>query len=173
LIVTPDKTGHLILSGVRRFECVKELGYSELPCVVTVVKDQTLAIIEHNKYRQKTPTQIYNEAQVLRKILEPKARRRQGKRTDLSSNLMESREAIDVQKKVAESLNVSVGYLSMLEQVMENKHGIPEVVKRLEEGRETVYSAYKLLKGSRQAKQKSHEFSLVTISLGSKGWSKT
>jgi DNA adenine methylase len=35
----------------------------------------------------------------------------------------------------------------MLEQVMENKHGIPEVVKRLEDGRETVYSAYRLLKG--------------------------
>jgi len=147
LIVAPVKTGHLILSGARRFECAKELGYSELPCVVTIVKDQTLAIIEHNKYRQKTPTEIYNEAQVLRKILEPKAKRRQGKRTDLSSNLMESHETIDVQKRVAESLNVSVGYLSMLEQVMENKQGISEVVKRLEDGRETVYSAYKLLKG--------------------------
>jgi len=147
LVVTPDKTGHLILSGARRFESAKELGYSELPCIVTIVKDQTLAIIEHNRYRQKTPTEIYNEAQALRKILEPKAKRQQGKRADLSSNLMESRETIDVQKKVAESLNVSVGYLSMLEQVMENKRGIPEVVKRLEGGRETVYSAYKLLKG--------------------------
>jgi ParB family chromosome partitioning protein len=52
LIVTPHKEEYLILSGARRFECAQELGYTELPCLITSVKDQTLAIIEHNRYRQ-------------------------------------------------------------------------------------------------------------------------
>ena len=36
-----------------------------------------------------------------------------------------------------------------LEEVMENREEIPDVVKRLEKGRETVYSAYKQLKAKR------------------------
>jgi DNA adenine methylase len=147
LIVTPDKKNNLILSGARRFECAKELGYSELPCIVSIVKNQTLAIIEHNKYRRKTPTEIYNEAQILRKTLEPKAKKQRGTRTDIRSDLKRSLDPLNVHQAVARKLNVSSGYLSMLEQVMESKQKIPEVIRRLEDGRETVYSAYKLLKG--------------------------
>jgi len=61
LIVIPDGDEYSILSGARRFECTKELGYTEVPCIVSIVKNPTLAIIEHNKYRQKTPIEIYNE----------------------------------------------------------------------------------------------------------------
>jgi DNA adenine methylase len=147
LIVTPNTKGNLVLSGARRLECARELGYQELPCIVSIVKNQTLAIIEHNKYRQKTPIEIYNESQIIRRILEPKAKEQQGARTDIRSNLKRSLDPLNVHSTIAQKLNVSSGYLSMLEQVMENKQKIPEVIKRLEDGRETVYSAYKLLKG--------------------------
>jgi len=128
LIVTPDGDEYSILSGARRFECAKELGYTEVPCIVSIVKNPTLAIIEHNKYRQKTPIEIYNEYQLLKKILGDRAK----------AGSIRGR----IREKAAEKLNVSHGYLSMLEQVIENRKEIPEVVKRLEAGRETVYSAF-------------------------------
>ncbi|MEM2112014.1 MAG: DNA adenine methylase [Candidatus Bathyarchaeia archaeon] len=161
LIVTPDGEHYTILSGARRFECAQELGYTELPCIVTFVKDETLAIIEHNRYRQKTPIEIYNEAQVLRKILEPEARQREYHKLEPSSNLMKAPSSIDVQRVVAEKLNVSTGYLSMLEQVMENRDQIPDTIKKLEYGRETVYSAYKELKS-----KKNSEVSIPNIYIG-------
>jgi len=135
LIVTPDGDEYSILSGARRFKCAKELGYTEVPCIVSIVKNPTLAIIEHNKYRQKTPIEIYNEYQLLKKILGDRAR----------AGSIRGR----IREIAAEKLNVSHGYLSMLEQVVENRKEIPEVVKRLEAGRETVYSAYKQLKAKR------------------------
>jgi len=128
LIVTPDNNEYSILSGARRFACTKELGYTEVPCIVSIVKNPTLAIIEHNKYRQKSPIEIYNEYQLLRKILGDRAR----------AGSIRGR----IREIAAEKLNVSHGYLSMLEQVIENKQEIPEVVKKLEAGRETVYSAF-------------------------------
>jgi len=146
LIVAPDGEGYSILSGARRFECARELGYTKLPCIVAVVENQALAIIEHNKYRQKNPIEVYNEAQLLKELLKPLAKEHQGMRTDLSPNLAKSSEPIDVRKITAERIGVSHGYLSMLEEVMENREEIPDVVKRLETGRETVYSAYKQLK---------------------------
>ncbi|MEM4736467.1 MAG: DNA adenine methylase [Nitrososphaeria archaeon] len=162
LIVTPEGKDYVILSGVRRFKVAQELGYTVLPCIITFVKDQVLAIIEHNRYRQKTPIEIYNEAQVLRRILEPRAREKQCRNTSVvSSNLMEVQPAIDVQKAVAEKLNVSTGYLSMLEQVMENRDQIPDTVSRLEHGRETVFSAYKELK-----RKKTCQMSIPNIYIG-------
>ena len=147
LIVIPDGDEYSILSGARRFECAKELGYTEVPCIVSMVKNQALVIIEHNKYRQKTAIEIYNEYQLLKKILSDKVKvGRPGKNSASSGRIYG-----EVRKIAADRLNVSHGYLSMLEQVMENREEIPEVVKRLESGRETVYSAYKQLKAKKTA----------------------
>jgi len=149
LVVMPQNGKYVVLSGARRLECAKELGYDKVPCIITVVDNPILAVIEHNKYRVKTPVEIYNEAQMLRKILEPKAKERQlsGLKQFQNRPVKPDRTApIDTRKIIAEKLNVSTGYLSMLEQVMKNRDKIPDVVKRLEEGRETVYSAYRQLK---------------------------
>lgn len=149
LIVTPENGGYSILSGARRFKCAKELEYKKLPCIVAVVGNQALAIIEHNKYRQKNPIEVFNEAQLIKKLFKPLAKEQQGMRTDLSPELAKSTKPIDVRKITAEKIGVSHGYLSMLEEVMENREEIPDVVRRLEAGRETVYSAYKQLKTQR------------------------
>lgn len=161
LIVTLDGKDYTILSGARRLECSRELGYTELPCIITSVKDQTLAIIEHNRYRQKTPFEIYNEAQILRKILEPAARAREFHKDGPSPNLAEACETIDVRELVAEKLNVGHGYLSMLEQVIENRDQIPDTIKKLENGRVTVYSAYNELKS-----KKTSDVSIPNVYIG-------
>jgi DNA adenine methylase len=58
----------------------------------------------------------------------------------------DSKKLGDVRSLIADKLNVSTGYLTMLKQVVENRDRIPDVVERLERGQETVYSAYARLK---------------------------
>lgn len=141
LIITSD---YVVLSGARRLDCAKELGFSKVPCIIRVVKNPILAIIEHNKYREKTPIEIYNEIQVLkRELYDKKNIEKNSDKPNEVSNLTLPKKTRDI---ICETLNISTGYLSMLEQVMKNRNQIPEVVKRLETGQETVYGAYRELK---------------------------
>jgi DNA adenine methylase len=146
LIVTPEDSKYLVLSGARRFECAQELGYSELPCLVSIVKKPALAIIEHNRYRQKTAKEIYNEYQLLKNILSDRVNVGRPSKKNVRPDTITGK---SIREIASEKLNVSTGYLSMLEQVMENREEIPDVVKRLEAGRETVYSAYLQLRAKK------------------------
>ena len=153
LIVTPQGDNYLILSGARRFECARELGFKAVPCIITHVEDPILAIIEYNRYRQKTPIEIYNELQVLKERLSELARLKQLSKLkqfkeskEFRSVKFDKTEALNTRRIAAQTLGVSEGYLSMLEQVVEHKDLIPDVFNRLKAGRETVYSAYSQLR---------------------------
>ncbi|RLI00128.1 hypothetical protein DRO19_00300 [Candidatus Bathyarchaeota archaeon] len=150
LIVMPQDDGFLILSGARRFECARELGFKAVPCIITHVEDPVLAIIEYNRYRKKTAIEIYNELQVLKERLSETARLKQLSKLkpfqDSSFDKIDKTEAINTRRIAAQTLGVSEGYLSMLEQVVEHKDLIPDVFERLKAGRETVYSAYSQLR---------------------------
>jgi DNA adenine methylase len=152
LVVQRDSDSYVILSGTRRLRCAKALGMKKAPCIVTEVKNPILTIIDHNRYRQKTPIEIYNEVKMLEEQLKPIAA--EHSKAQLKSFTQEgvvkfddSEKIGDVRKVIAAKLNVSTGYISMLKQVIENKDKIPDAIEKLERGHETVYSAYSKLKG--------------------------
>jgi len=142
LIVCPDGGHYVIISGCRRFRCALKLGFKEVPCIVTKVDDPILAIIEHNRYRQKTPIEIYNEYQLLKKHLSKVVSVGRPPKNSVKFDRISG----NVRDIAAKKLSVSSGYLSMLEQVVEHKDLIPDVFERLKAGRETVYSAYSQLR---------------------------
>ena len=150
LIVMRQDDGFLILSGARRFECARELGFKTVPCIITHVEDPIVAIIEYNRYRRKTPLEIHNEFQMLKRRLSEPARLKQlSKLKQFQKSRLfkfEQTGQIDVWSIAAETLGVSKGYLSMLEEVVRHKNLIPDVFERLKAGRETVYSAYSQLR---------------------------
>jgi len=162
LTVQKEGEGYIILSGVRRFRCAVLLGLKTVPCIVTETSNPVITIIEHNRYRQKTPIEIYNEAKALEDALKPIAE--QHSLAQLNQNRVvkfdDSEKLGDVRSIIADKLNVSTGYLTMLKQVVENKDKIPDVVEKLEKGRETVYSAYARLKNINTPKES------VEITLG-------
>ena len=109
LIVNSDR---VILGGHRRWRAALTLALSKVPCVVQEFDNEQVALVELNRQRVKTPRERYREAQVLRRELEPKARKQQGARTDLLSDLTKSPiSSTHVRDEIAGRLAVSSGQL--------------------------------------------------------------
>jgi len=140
-------SNRVILGGHRRWRAALTLELSKVPCVVQDFDNEQVALVELNRQRVKTPRERYREAQVLRRELEPKARKQQGARTDLLSNLTRSpTKSTHVRDEIAGRLAVSSGQLYKIEYVYQNESLAPEVVRRLDEGSLTVHKAYELIK---------------------------
>lgn len=140
-------TNKVILGGHRRWRAALALGLSKVPCIFQDFSNEQVAIVELNRQRVKTPRERYREAQVLRRELEPKARKQQGARTDLLPNLTRSPiKSTHVRDEIAGRLDVSSGQLHKIECIYKNENLAPMVVQRLDEGRITVHKAYGLIK---------------------------
>lgn len=72
-----------ILSGHRRFECIKDLGWKDIEVEIREVSDDDteLYLVHFNKQRVKTIKEVLNEFDILSKYYG----RNQGKRSDLTS----------------------------------------------------------------------------------------
>ena len=97
VIIKEDKT---IVSGHRRWLALKTMGIDKVRCEVrsfTDIAEEQEVLIECNRQRKKTASQIYNEVKVLEKIEKDKAAKRQiilagsrhSEKTDLPLNLAE------------------------------------------------------------------------------------
>jgi ParB-like chromosome segregation protein Spo0J len=79
LVVRPDGTGWEVLSGHRRLACARVLGLAELPCEVRDVRSRAarrVAVLEYNRQRRKTFSQMMREADALETLYAAEARRR-------------------------------------------------------------------------------------------------
>jgi ParB/RepB/Spo0J family partition protein len=91
LVPLTIKKDGIIISGHRRYLAAKKAGLKRLPVVVTTFTDELaerLAIIEHNRQRVKSLTQLMREAEELEKIEKVRAKERQGKRHDIKPNIV-------------------------------------------------------------------------------------
>lgn len=75
---------NLIISGHRRVNAFKELGYDEIEAEVKEYSDSL--VIESNRYREKTWKEKLAESDALEAILKHEAKRRQGKRINIHQN---------------------------------------------------------------------------------------
>jgi len=84
-----------VISGNRRFESIKRLGWKKVEVIVRVVQeeDEELLLIHFNKQRIKSFKELINEYLILDNLY----RKGQGKRTDLTSvksNISSTRDII-------------------------------------------------------------------------------
>jgi ParB family chromosome partitioning protein len=78
LVVVAEAGAYEVLSGHRRLACARALGWSEVPCEVRTVGSPTArrrAVIEYNRQRRKTFSQMMREADALEGVLAADARR--------------------------------------------------------------------------------------------------
>ena len=80
LVVVRDEEGWEVLSGHRRLACALALGLPDAPCQVRDVppgSPRRRAVLEYNRQRRKTFSQMMREADALESLLSADARRRQ------------------------------------------------------------------------------------------------
>jgi ParB/RepB/Spo0J family partition protein len=71
LVVSPIREGFEVLSGHRRLACAHQLRLAEVPCEVREIRDRAerrLAVLEYNRQRRKTFSQLMREADALEVI---------------------------------------------------------------------------------------------------------
>ena len=123
-----------IISGNRRFESIKRLGWEEVEVIQREVKegDEELLLIHYNKQRIKSFKELINEYLTLDRYY----RKGQGKRTDLTSVKSNRSSSRDI---VSKELGISSSQLRRLVYIHRNK---PEYIELLDKGILTVNQSF-------------------------------
>ena len=126
-----------IISGNRRFESIRRLGWDEVDVEVKDVKDgeEELLLVHYNKQRIKSFKELINEYL----ILDNHYRKGQGKRTDLTSAKVGKGSSREI---ISKEIGISSGQLQKL--IYINKHR-PEHIELLDKGILTVNQSYLLI----------------------------
>ena len=127
-------THNQVISGNRRFESIKRLGWKEVEVIVLEVKEEEeeLLLIHFNKQRIKSFKELINEYLTLDRIY----RKGQGKRTDLTSVKSNRSSSRDV---ISSEMGISSSQLQRLVYIHRNR---PEYIELLDKGILTVNQSY-------------------------------
>lgn len=150
LTVKKDGT---IISGHRRFMAAKEAGLKRLPVVISAFSDELeekQSIIEHNRQRQKTLTQLMREAEELESIEKARAKERQGTRYDLKQNIVstlpQSSERGKTRDKVAKAIGMKPSTYRKARSVYEQARSGDEIATKalaaIDSGELTINAGY-------------------------------
>ena len=139
----------MILSGHRRWMAAQAIGLAELDCEIEPETDPVKLerlIIEHNRYRRKTYTEIMREARKLEEIEAIYANVRQGRRTDLGYE--HETEPGKVRDIVAATVGVSHGTYAKMKAIWsaaERSELIKLKVDALDRGETSIDSVFRLV----------------------------
>ena len=133
-----------IISGNRRFESIKRLGWNEVEVEQRNVNEgeEELLLVHYNKQRVKSFREILNEYLVLKKHYEVG----QGKRTDLTS--VRSNKSLNGRDNVSEQIGITSSQLGKLLFIYKHQ---PHHIELLDKGILTVNQSY--LQVSREVKE--------------------
>jgi DNA modification methylase len=129
-------THNQVISGNRRFESIKRLGWNEVEVEVKVKEvkegEEELLLIHYNKQRINSFKELINEFL----ILDGYYRKGQGRRTDLTSVRSNRSSSRDI---VSKEMGISSSQLRRLVFIYKNK---PEYIELLDKGILTVNQSY-------------------------------
>jgi len=156
LIVSPreDET-YWIVDGVRRFFASVQLGIKELPCQIKSYASEDeliLDIIDYNRYRRKTPRQMYMEAISLWPIFAEEARLRM-----LAGTLASTDARGKTSEKIAGFLGISSRQVERLKYIYDHEREFPDLVQKLDEGKSTIYRTYITMRNKEEEPRKLEE----------------
>ena len=127
-------THNQVISGNRRFESIKRLGWNEVEVIQREVQeeDEELLLIHFNKQRIKSFKELINEYLTLDRIY----RKGQGKRTDLTSVKSNRSSSRDI---ISSEMGISSSQLQRLVYIHRNR---PDYIELLDKGILTVNQSY-------------------------------
>ena len=135
-IVVNNATELVILSGVRRFEALKHLGYTKTDVIIsnTPSSDESLTLISFNKQRQKTATEMVNEIENLKLIWAAKRGRK-------PANVVQFGK-VNTRAKISQATRICTGNISKLELI--NKKN-PKLLAKIDHGDLSINQAHKII----------------------------
>lgn len=136
LIVSPN---NVIIDGVLRLLVAKKLGYETVPCIIQNYADEqeeVVKIIDLNKHRIKTDSELFNEIKLLKENLKPQ----QGKRSDLTGD-----KPVNTRNQIANKINKTPSYVQQIEFIGNSTEG-EFLLNQLDSKKISIAKAYDLAK---------------------------
>jgi ParB family chromosome partitioning protein len=161
LVVVPTQERWTVVSGHRRLASARQLELPELPCEIRSIENQDdlkLAILEYNRQRRKSFSQLMKEADVLESIVSRQAIERRDanlRRGVEPTDLAESRNSDDrsgrTDSMIARTLGLGGKDLYRQARAIWKKAQTGDVrasngVQQLDSGTKTIHAAYKDLR---------------------------
>jgi hypothetical protein len=148
-----------IISGHRRYYSIVQLGWAEADVRIMDYENDTIALIEHNRHRQKSFSDILRESKILEIELKAKLGGR-GKRTDLNGG-----KKFVMADELAKKLGLG---LSVLKQLRTIQNYEPELLAQIDKGELSVNKAYEIIRenhlgGKRKSSKESFENSFKKL----------
>lgn len=133
-----------ILSGHRRWQIATKLELHSVPCISQPpITDERSVLIESNRYRRKTTSELMREAELLEVIAREKAAAQQGKL------LPEGEKPLNVRKIVSAEIGMKARSYSKVREIYEaaktNENAALEL-KKIDRGEKSIDAAFKSLR---------------------------
>lgn len=130
---------NIIISGHRRVEACRRLGIEEIDAEVREYSDSL--VIESNRYRQKTWTERFKEAEALERIWAEKAKEKEyARKTQGTCEIFPK--SIDAGKAAAKVIGISDRTLDKIKVIAAEK---PELLPKIDAGELSISAAYNLV----------------------------
>ena len=136
-----------IISGHRRYYAMLQLGIKECEVSVNQYENDIIGLIEHNRARQKTHSDILNEIETLKR--EYKKEIGQGKRTDLTGG-----DKLSTDKKLAHFYKGTIGLSSMKQISTINNYEPNWVAEKIDGEGLSISAVYKMVQDKHLHKDK-------------------
>lgn len=142
--IRPDGT---ILSGHRRLKVAQSLELEKLPCIIVEGGDDRLLIVENNRYRHKTGSELMREAELIEKVVAEKAalnRARPGEARDTPIV-----QPIDTRATVAGAIGMGARTFNKLKNIYlaaKTNENAKDKMARIDRGELSIDAAHKSLR---------------------------
>ena len=144
--ITKDKK---IISGHRRVMAMDELGWDECEVRIVEPENEIISLIEHNRHRQKTSSDILNEAKFLEKELRNIVGRGRNAKKDREGKNKGQR--LKMVMELSQRLGVGA---TRLKQLLSISNHQPELIEKIDRGEMSVSSAYEIVRTNHIQKNK-------------------
>ena len=138
LAVTKDNR---IISGHRRYMSMRSLGWEECDVRIVEPEDEIISLIEHNRHRSKTNTDILNEARFLEKQLRNYVGR--GRNTARERVGKKKGERLTMAMELSQRLGIGT---TKLKQLLSISNYEPEMISKIDSGEISVSHAYEIVR---------------------------
>ena len=130
-----------IISGHRRFAAMMNLGWSECEVRLIDPENEIISLIEHNRHRQKSSSDILNEARYLETQLKDIVGR--GRSASSGRSGKKKGERVTMVMELSQRLGVGT---TKLKQLLSISNYEPELITKIDNGELSVSSAYEMVR---------------------------